>query len=120
MNEWALELRIAKLLRAGVLASAAFLLIGWVFGHAQREPIAHFTQYFPAPVLSSVREAWGGRQWGLMSCYVGLGILVVLPAVRVLLTGLLFVKSKEYAMAGLALFVLAALVLSFSFGMTGH
>ena len=112
-----LELRISKLLRYGVVVAGAFMLIGWMtildFYH---NPLLTFQIYQHQPFVQSIANAWQKRVWGLLLAYTGLIVLISLPVLRVLLTAILFWRQKEKFLSGIAFFVFAALVVSFSLG----
>ncbi len=117
MNPMKLELRISKLLRAGVLVAGLFMFIGWMAQlSADPHPFAAFAQYRRVPLMDSLENAYITGNWGMLTSYAGLFLLVGLPSVRVLLTAILFLRQKEYRLAAIALFVLLALILSFSLG----
>ncbi len=114
---YSLELKIAQLLRGGVLVAGFFLLLGWLMTiHPGENTLSHFQTYQQIPFLQSLEHLWQGREWGLLIAYFGLGVLISLPLLRVLMTAFLFFKQKEMVLAGLALVVLIALGLSFSLG----
>lgn len=118
MSVHELELKISVLLRRGVVVSGFFLLTGWVgmlITHGDRT--ASFKTYH----VQSLSEVF---QWALITqdrflivAYVGLGILVTLPLVRVLLTAYLFAKQKEKVLSWMAYAVFAVLVCSFFLGL---
>lgn len=114
-----LELRIARLLRLGVFAAAFFITIGWLgttdFDGA--DIFSQFHEYHSIPLQEQLHEAWTTRSWMRLTSYFGLAVLISLPVLRVLLTVVLFLRQKEKAMAGIALFVLSALTLSFALGL---
>jgi uncharacterized membrane protein len=108
-----LELKISKFLRIGVLVAGVFMLIGWVSQVALHgDSLEAFKVYRSYPLAESLTHL----DWPMVICYLGLGVLILLPITRVFLTAFLFVKQKEYLLAGIATFVLVALILSFSLG----
>ncbi len=112
-----LELKIALLLRYGVLAASSFLLIGWALQIGSPEsPFEKFQTYNAISFYESWTRAWSQRNWGLLSSYVGLVALICLPSLRVLLSAYLFFKQREFRLGVIALLVLAGLFLSFSLG----
>lgn len=112
-----LELKISHLLRWGVLLAGVFLLLGWVrLLDFSQNPLLAFHDYHEQNLRESLHLALEQRQWGLLTAYVGLGLLISLPLLRVLMTGILFLKEKERLLAALAFFVFFLLVLSFSLG----
>ena len=112
-----LELKISKFLRAGVLMAGLLMLIGW---------IAHLVSYGSSLELLktynavSIEETFktivDNKSWFDLIAYLGLVTLIALPITRVFLTAFLFLKQKEYILAGIASFVLIVLIISFSLG----
>lgn len=114
---YSLELRIAKLLRTGVLIAGVLIFIGWMtLIQLQGDPFTSFQVYEEVSLRSQVSKVLSEGKWGSVVCYVGLFVLVSLPSLRVLLTAILFVKRREYLLAAIAAFVLAVLAASFSLG----
>jgi uncharacterized membrane protein len=114
---FSLELKIAKLLRWGVLSAAALMLFGWIsFLDFSKNPLLKFHNYKEESLKQSLESAIQNHQWGILIAYVGLGFLISLPCIRVLMTGVLFIKQKERALAVAAFFVFTILILSFSLG----
>lgn len=112
-----LELKISILLRWGVLTAGALMMIGWAtMLDFSQNPLAAFHDYKGESFEHSLQNAFENQQWGLLVAYAGLIVLIALPLLRVLLTGILFVKQKEKALAAIAFFVFAILILSFSLG----
>ncbi len=118
MNEMnPLELKISRFLRVGVLVSVFFMLIGWLSSfQLTANPYSHFSLYETSSPAQNVALAFQSRSWGILCSYVGLSLLISLPVIRVFLTALLLVRTKEYALAFIALAVLLSLLLSFSLG----
>ena len=112
-----LELKIAKLLRWGVLCAGLLLTLGWIsFLDFSQNPLTAFHTYSARPLTESLRSAFDKHQWGLLTAYAGLVVLISLPLLRVLMTAVLFTKQKEKLLALVAFFVFAILILSFSLG----
>jgi uncharacterized membrane protein len=112
-----LELRIAYLLRYGVMLAGAFMVAGWAWSlvtHGDR--LGTFRVYAPVSLPVTWSQAWLAGDWGTIIALTGLGILVLLPVVRVLLTGVLFIKQGDRVLAILAFLVFAVLVMSFTLG----
>lgn len=113
----ALELKISHFLRGGVLAAGVFLLIGWVWLLFKNgEIFKDLKEYHPQPF-------WESLQWNLIMndrasfvLSLGLVILVSLPIIRVLMTGVLFIKQKDFKLAIMAFLVFAVLLSSFFLG----
>jgi len=112
-----LELRIAKLLRTGVVLAGLMLALGWILMLVHDEPSQRDLSHFaPVPLMSALPLAYLSRDWGRLVANAGLVVLVTLPLVRVLLTALLFWKNRERKLAWIALLVFSALVGSFLLG----
>ncbi len=112
-----LELKISALLRWGVLVAGALMLIGWAsLLDFTQNPLAAFHDYKSESLHDSVQQAFTNHQWGLLTAYAGLVVLISLPLLRVLMTAVLFVKQKEKTLAAIAFIVFATLILSFSLG----
>lgn len=116
-NELDLELRISKFLRAGVVVAGILMLIGWL-----SNLILHGSNFESLKVYESIslgdslRAAVNAGAWGDLCAYFGLLTLISLPLIRVFLTSIIFLKEKEYVLAGIAGFVLIALIVSCSLG----
>ena len=112
-----LELFIAKFLRYGVLLAGVLLFIGWMsqidFHHNTFEA---FSSYREAPLADTLSQIITNRYWGLLIAYLGLGVLISLPLIRVALTAVVFIVDRDYTLALCALLVLAGLLLSFTLG----
>ena len=112
-----LELKIAKFLRAGVLVAGFLMLAGWLASFQWTgNPLAHFKTYSQLSMFLNFELAIMDGNWGLCLSYVGLIALISLPVLRVLLTMVLFIKQKEFILAGVAALVLLGLFVSFTFG----
>lgn len=120
-----LELRIAVLLRAGVLLSAFVMALGWLWGWvrvtalnpAQQGAFKALQTYTRRPLSTSLEAHWVSGNWPALLCYLGLFLLVALPAVRVLLTAVLFALQRDRILSVLAAAVFLALVASFFLGL---
>lgn len=111
------ELWVAKLLRYGVLLVAVVLLVGWILSINFDENIfIKYQNYQEINLLLLLQQAWHSHSWGLLLSYAGLGILICLPVLRVIMTGILFAKEKEFIMMSICIVVLLGLLLSFSLG----
>jgi uncharacterized membrane protein len=112
-----LELRISLFLRYGVLIAGGLMLIGWLANlQLSGNPLAAFHEYAPMRLPDALSLAvWSGA-WGKLLSYVGLFVLISLPVLRVLMTGVLFVLQGERRLAAVAFIVLAVLALSFALG----
>jgi uncharacterized membrane protein len=112
-----MELKISKLLRIGVMVAGSVILLGWILAfRADKDPFANLQTYKAFNLLDSLQMHLILQNWGNIIVYVGLGILISLPVLRVLLSTILFLKQKEKIMALLGATVLIGLLLSFSLG----
>lgn len=113
----ALELKISKFLRLGVLIAAILMLIGWIMQFKWGgNPFFHFEIYDEVPFKNQLFFHYSKKHWGYLLSYTGLIVLISLPLIRVLLTAILFLRQKEFALALIAFVVLLGLVISFTFG----
>lgn len=114
-----MELRISYLLRYGVLASGLFLAIGWFWlWMLEGNLLDSFTSYERKPLAQVIHHAVETSNWAMLISLLGLAILVLLPVIRVLLTGVLFTVQKEKILAGMSYFVFMVLVFSFFLGIS--
>lgn len=112
-----LELKIAKFLRGGVFLAGIVMLIGWVWKFKwSGNPFFNFETYDRIPLPDLIKQHIFLKDWALLVSYGGLLILISLPLIRVLLTGILFIKQKEYVLAGIAFTVLCGLTASMLLG----
>lgn len=111
-----LELFIAKFLRAGVIVSGLFMLTGWLGTLDLHHNIfLNYQNYTHNSLLSTISQ-YDATAWPHFMIYLGLICLILLPLLRVLLTGLIFMKQRDYIMASLVLLVLTGLIISISQG----
>ena len=112
-----LELIISKVLRIGVMSAGICLLWGWIgMWMKDGDALSHFQTYQPEPLFEKFQWALLMRDRPLLIALFGLIILVCLPLLRVLLTGILFFKQKDFRLALMAFLVFGALVVSFFLG----
>ena len=112
-----LELKISKFLRAGVIIAGIFLSIGWMsLLYYNGSTFETLKIYHEAPLMGALGAALDAHSWTIIIAYLGLVILISLPILRVFLTAIIFVKQKEYLLAGIAGFVLITLIVSFTLG----
>lgn len=112
-----LELTISKLLRSGVLISGVLLAIGWLWLLAtQGDVLAHFNTYQPTSFYESFQWALINHNQAMIISLVGLALLVLLPIARVFMTGVLFLKQKDFVLAVMAFLVFVCLIGSFLLG----
>jgi uncharacterized membrane protein len=112
-----LEITISKVLRIGVMTAGACLLFGWIGMWLQSgSKLSNFQVYEPEPLLEKIQWAVLMRDRSLMLSIIGLILLVCLPLLRVLLTGILFARQKDYKLALMAFVVFVTLIASFLLG----
>jgi uncharacterized membrane protein len=112
-----LELKIAKFLRYGVIVAGLLMLAGWLTQlQLHGNPLQEFKDYKTISLTVTVTQMWARHEWGILTAYLGLLVLISLPMIRVLLTAILFTKQKEFILSAIAAFVLIALCVSFSLG----
>lgn len=112
-----LELIISQILRTGVLISGTCLLVGWLWMWYHGADIYALKFYEEHSLLESFQWALLMQNRGFFICMAGFAILISLPLIRVFMTGVLFLKQKEYLLGSLAFGVFLALILSFSLGL---
>jgi uncharacterized membrane protein len=114
-----MELLIAKFLRYGVGFCGSLILVGWLLNLKwDSNPFFIYKDYDPIPFWELVHHYIRSQNYGALISFVGLAGLVSLPVWRVFLTGVLFIKQKERALAVIAFFVFTLLVISFLLGVT--
>lgn len=114
----ALELKIAKLLRYGVILAGALIFAGWMLQiQFTTNPFANFKSYYGLSMLANLESAWTSANWAVLISYVGLLVLISLPILRVLMTAILFLRQKDTIMASLAFFVFIAILISCALGL---
>ncbi len=112
-----LELFIAKLLRHGVLFAGTLILIGWIFQISfTQDTFAQFSQYQGITLMDQLNMLWHTHSWPQLIANAGLFVLISLPVLRVIATGFIFAKQKNYHLVGLVLVVLSGLILSIVLG----
>lgn len=110
---------LARVLRAGVLIAAVFVIIGLMLyffgGHGGPSTLdealgkqLEVQQVHPADVFDGLRHGSSGD-----FILTGLLVLILTPTVRVALTVVLFIQHKEMLFAILAAIVLVLLLLGF-------
>jgi uncharacterized membrane protein len=94
------------------------MFIGWMTEiQFTGNPFEAFHEYHPVPFLASISQMIHQGQWGALTSYFGLLILISLPTLRVFMTAVLFVRQRDYILASVAAFVLVVLLLSFGLGL---
>lgn len=112
-----LELKISKFLRVGVIISGVMMFAGWVTQiKFTGNPFYNFQIYDEIPLKELLEFYIARKEWGVLLSYSGLLVLISLPVIRVFLTAWLFVRQKEFILAGIALIVLISLIVSMSLG----
>jgi uncharacterized membrane protein len=113
----ALELRVAKFLRAGVIVAGSVILCGFLMGlSSSGNPFLKFQAYSPIPFSDLVRQNYQAREWSGLVTYLGLMVLISLPIIRVFLTAIIFMRQKEKLLSLIALTVLIGLLISLFMG----
>lgn len=114
-----LELLIAKFLRWGVVFCGILIFVGWILNLKWDANVFYiYRDYDPIPFRDLVGLYVRSGNIGGLIAFSGLAALVSLPLLRVFLTGILFLKQKERALALIAFLVLALLIISFLLGVT--
>lgn len=112
-----LELKISKFLRAGVIVACILLLAGWISQiKFSGSTFYNFQIYGEIPLNELLEYYIRRKEWGVLIAYSGLVILISLPMIRVFLTAFLFLRQKEYVLAGIASIVLISLIVSMLLG----
>ncbi len=112
-----LELKIAKILRIGILISGIVMLVGWILNAASGgSSLSTFKDYDHLELSAQLLIAYKNHQWGILISFFGLTLLVLLPLLRVFLTAILFFVQKEIRMGFIATFVFLSLITSFFLG----
>jgi len=111
-----IELQIAQFLRVGVIVSGLLIFIGWMGSIKLSTNIFQSYEIYNHEPLISTLSNVKINQWPHLIIYAGLICLISLPFFRVLLTGFLFIKQRDYLMASLVLVVFIGLIISISQG----
>jgi uncharacterized membrane protein len=110
------EQRMGNLLRAGVILSAAVVLIGgaiYLSRHAGEHPDYRVFQREPADLRSPVGVIEDARQLrGRGLIQLGLLLLIATPIARVLFSVVAFARQRDRLYVAVTLFVLALLLVS--------
>lgn len=113
-----LELKIAKVLRMGVLISGILLILGWALTAFEGgSSLSIFKDYDQLSLIDQLTLALKNQQWGILLSFIGLASLILLPVTRVALTAILFFYQKEMKIGFIAIFVLLLLTTSFFLGL---
>lgn len=112
-----MELKISRFLRWGVIGSGVVIATGWILSFKpEPDPFAHLQTYQQLKLADSLQIQFLLENWGKLIAYMGLGMLISLPVIRVILSVILLMKTKEKTMALIGATVLVGLILSFSLG----
>jgi uncharacterized membrane protein len=117
-----LELRIAVLLRNGVLLAGGLMFLGWMaLLQFRQNPFLEAQVYrqsrFTERLTSLLQDPLGSRETiGTLICYAGLILLISLPILRVGMTAILFFRQRDRLLGWIAVIVLAILGFSFILG----
>jgi|GEM_PF-4996691 len=108
-----LEKTISRVLRLGV--GLCFILLGFglvpsILKNSSR--LDFYKDFDPLPLADSVQFYLQQKNWTILSCYIALGILILLPFFRLLIMGVGLAKKKELMMSSLSFLVLFLLILS--------
>jgi uncharacterized membrane protein len=107
IEAWNIETSIAKLLRIGVVLAGLLIATGWFFQLSFRSDVfAEFATYQTQTINSRLEDLFAASDWPKLIGYLGLSVLVSLPIIRVLMTLVLFIKSRDYLMVVAASIVL--------------
>lgn len=114
----AMELMISKFLRAGIIFAGGLMLLGWIWNYQiHTDVFFNFQSYDHIPLPYLWQHALQQGAWGAIISYIGLAALIALPVIRVLLTGILFLRQQEKQLAALAFIVLLTLIISMLAGL---
>jgi uncharacterized membrane protein len=122
-----MEMAISYALRAGVLISAAVILVGILSfavmqntGYARVLPhhlrdILTFHQasgpgFFPTSLSAVLQGSMAGKPYAIIG--LGMLLLILTPIVRVALSVFFFLTQRDWLYVGITLFVLAVLIFS--------
>jgi len=118
MNETEkLELSISKFLRYGVILTGILMTIGW-FSHLTGSSVGieSYNTYQEISLVESIKLHFAEGHLSILISYLGLGILILLPIIRVFLTGVVFFIQKDWLLSGIAGVVLLCLLYSLMMG----
>ncbi len=110
-----LELTIAKILRVGVLISAILLAAG-LLAQFKSTDFSLYQNYSEMPLKTALAQAIDQQQWGLLTSYAGLAVLILLPLLRVGLTMIVFALQRDFILAFISAIVLTGLLISVRLG----
>lgn len=112
-----LELFISKFLRIGILMAGVLMLAGWLSQLSFSTDIfSNFQTYHEVRLIPTLRSLFDNKEWGLLTSYAGLFVLICLPLLRVVMTLVVFLRNRNYILAGVSALVLLGLFLSVALG----
>lgn len=112
-----LELKISQILRTGVVTAGLIIAVGWLWSTlTTTNDLFHYKEYHESDLFQSLHQALQLKDFGSLVVYAGLVVLVLLPVIRVLFTGILFIVMKEKILGWTAIAVFTVLVSSFLLG----
>lgn len=115
------EIFIARFLKWGVLISGFLMFVGLLKSiKISGNPFFNFQTYDQIPLSELITYYTKIQDWGTLCSYVGLGLLILLPFIRVCITIFIFFKNKEYALSGIAFTVLMGLIFGLYLGFKSY
>jgi uncharacterized membrane protein len=126
------EVLLSQVLRAGVLLSAAIIILGVGMLFVKHSQSSYFSKglqgllAYPAsaasaPIDASISDVLSGLQSADPDAVISLGLLVLIatPIVRVAASVLLFLLQRDYRYVAITTFVLIVLLLALRIGTAG-
>lgn len=114
-----MELKIASILRYGVLIAGGIILTGWLLSFNPNNNLFDaYKTYEQVDLIVSIKAQVLLQNWGRLLTYFGLFLLILLPVIRVFLSMILFFKHQEKQMALIGAIVFIGLLISFYQGLT--
>ncbi|CDZ24075.1 putative membrane protein [[Clostridium] cellulosi] len=108
-----LELAISKVIKYGVLASAAIMLIGLIIFLVTGSS-GYPGSYYPTSLVEIFQGLIAFKPYAMMM--FGLFLLILTPVLRVGVSILLFLKEKDYTFVRITTLVFIILIISFLLG----
>ncbi|MEG6571291.1 DUF1634 domain-containing protein [[Clostridium] cellulosi] len=108
-----LELAISKVIKYGVLASAAIMLIGLIIFLVTGSS-GYPGSYYPTSLVEIFQGLIAFKPYAIMM--FGLFLLILTPVLRVGVSILLFLKEKDYTFVRITTLVFIILIISFLLG----
>jgi uncharacterized membrane protein len=111
------ELLIVRFLKWGVIISGFLMFVGLSkLIKFSGNPFFNFQTYDQIPLSELITYYTKIQDWGTLCSYVGLGLLILLPFIRVFITIFIFLKNREYVLSGIAFIVLIGLIFGLYLG----